>query len=660
MKTKENQKSKEKNNKKVKRRISVITVFLWVFLVAVFSTIVLININKTNSLEQNSDRSRYECESIIESITSDVGSITKRVGESGEYMSIKCLRAKCIYCKNIVIEYIPDVYEGVDLQVSNSEVISKINYETGNWDKDDYLKGCPCLKVVFGTIRPGKTSINVSYYVNFGRRKESGNCGYCNRYITIPADQGWHNYEDTIDIIVTADYSLKYDANCTNVENMPSDETVENFSEEKCTFNVNTQKPIRNGYEFLGWAEDPSTNIVVYNGGEDITLEWISEDIVNKTLYAVWKPIAPTREELPSIIGENFVKVHCVSNPYHHDKDKYYSIVDKTVMNGEYEATIGKVYYFKEKNTYLCNIDLNGNIYSEEYSSEIGDYHDLDISENLYKELTLYYNEEENKWKVLDETQLPITFNVRCNYVDVVGFYKVIHEYYLKDENNNMILDGSLSSGTVRILYAYGERIEVGLSNEFNKVDIEVEKISNYEMNNINYKYEYFEYSGNVVLKENTIKEITLKYVRDISNETKIKVEKIWEDNDNKYLKRPENVVLQIKDGEEVVSEVSVSEENNWSYEFVVPKYDKYGNEIKYTVDEKETDKNYEKRIDGYKVINRYIGEEEKAENNNEIVKEEENVDTSDINVIMYVGIFIVSILVILAIILVIRRKNNK
>ena len=67
-----------------------------------------------------------------------------------------------------------------------------------------------------------------------------------------------------------------------------------------------------------------------------------------------------------------------------------------------------------------------------------------------------------------------------------------------------------------------------------------------------------------------------------------IPVEKVWQDSDNKANKRPTSVTIQVKNGNEVAAEEVLSEANNWSYEFKVPKYDDLGKEITYTVAEKD------------------------------------------------------------------------
>ncbi len=122
-------------------------------------------------------------------------------------------------------------------------------------------------------------------------------------------------------------------------------------------------------------------------------------------------------------------------------------------------------------------------------------------------------------------------------------------------------------------------------------------------------------------------------------------VDKKWEDEDNKYGKRPESVILQIKNGETIVEEAEVGEENSWIHKFELSKYDENGNEINYTVDEKETNEYYEKRIEGNTIIN--------------TCTYESPVDTSDILVWVYVVILVVAMIgVLLVVIFFVKRKK--
>ena len=131
-----------------------------------------------------------------------------------------------------------------------------------------------------------------------------------------------------------------------------------------------------------------------------------------------------------------------------------------------------------------------------------------------------------------------------------------------------------------------------------------------------------------------------------VSNEqVLVKVVKKWEDNNDEYGKRPNSVVLQVLVDDEIVAEQKVTEDESWSYEFKLPKYDELGNEIEYIVDEKETDRNYEKHVEGNTVINTCIYEPP--------------VDTSDIPVWVYVIVAFVAISGI-GIFVILKNKQKK
>ena len=163
-----------------------------------------------------------------------------------------------------------------------------------------------------------------------------------------------------------------------------------------------------------------------------------------------------------------------------------------------------------------------------------------------------------------------------------------------------------------------------------------------------NWSYEFdlakYDESGNEIVYTIDEKEIESKFYEKVGVEgnvvtnkfvvpdekIEIWVDKKWEDENNKYGKRPESVILQIKNGETVIEEVEVNEEDNWRHKFELAKYDELGNEINYTVDEKEIAEYYEKRIEGNTVIN--------------TCTYTPPTDTSDISVWIYVVVAVVAI----------------
>ena len=70
-----------------------------------------------------------------------------------------------------------------------------------------------------------------------------------------------------------------------------------------------------------------------------------------------------------------------------------------------------------------------------------------------------------------------------------------------------------------------------------------------------------------------------------------ITANKVWVDQDDVYKKRPDTIILQVKEGETVVKEKAVTKEDDWTYTFTgLDKYDEEGKEIEYRIDEKETE----------------------------------------------------------------------
>ena len=121
--------------------------------------------------------------------------------------------------------------------------------------------------------------------------------------------------------------------------------------------------------------------------------------------------------------------------------------------------------------------------------------------------------------------------------------------------------------------------------------------------------------SSSITENENAIeREIVNKIVQNI----KITVVKEWNDNNNANGKRPESIKLQIKNGNTVVKEQVVTENDNWKYTFTeLPACDQQGNVINYTVDEAEVNtddlKFYTKSINGNKVTNTFVSSDEKT-----------------------------------------------
>ena len=91
-----------------------------------------------------------------------------------------------------------------------------------------------------------------------------------------------------------------------------------------------------------------------------------------------------------------------------------------------------------------------------------------------------------------------------------------------------------------------------------------------------------------------------------------IKVTKIWDDQDDKYGVRPESVSVDLIANDEIIDTVELSEANNLTYTFVVPKCDADGKPIEYDADEQFVTAGYVKAktgnaSEGFTFINSFV-----------------------------------------------------
>lgn len=100
-----------------------------------------------------------------------------------------------------------------------------------------------------------------------------------------------------------------------------------------------------------------------------------------------------------------------------------------------------------------------------------------------------------------------------------------------------------------------------------------------------------------------------------LNSQLTITGKKIWHDNNNRYDERSNFVMVHLyrqtaaNEEREWVNAQEVNQDNNWTYEFKdVEKYDSNGRQYLYSIDEEEVPTNYQKQIEGFDIINTYIG----------------------------------------------------
>ena len=206
----------------------------------------------------------------------------------------------------------------------------------------------------------------------------------------------------------TVTYTLTYYPNTTDlVTNMPSPNPVtQKSSTSPVTFTVSSAIPTRDGYTFLGWADDADATVVQYHGGDKITL---TKDNPTKTIYAVWKENPPLDipNPNPGNIAESLkVKVVCTTTNSGHDP-AFYSLIDGTFtytaidQSGDYPT---------------CSITISPDKYISRYSTDKNCQH---TTPDDPKTVPLLWNKEAQKWAVNDD-QIGlngVVFNAVCEAV---------------------------------------------------------------------------------------------------------------------------------------------------------------------------------------------------------------------------------------------------
>ena len=285
---------------------------------------------------------------------------------------------------------VPGAYTLGEVTANDGSVMSAINYPwtcTMTIDANKYLEAYNSKlagKVGQHYLKENEPEFQtVTWYYRAGEYKW--------KYI---ADDAPIYIDITHDKPVTEEtYVLHYDAN--GGEGAPASQTTKSNTG-KATFTVSSAIPTRDGYTFLGWADEADATAAQYHGGDKITL---TKDNPTKTIYAVWEaknpqpPLipAPSYDDLKSAIGQ--IQVKDVSTPSCGTEN--YDLIDNTESEpfnwtktaradqpGKYDVTIKTAPYVAK------------------YNSEKTKTHELNNANQTTLKLVISY--ENNKW-VLDD-----------------------------------------------------------------------------------------------------------------------------------------------------------------------------------------------------------------------------------------------------------------
>ena len=151
------------------------------------------------------------------------------------------------------------------------------------------------------------------------------------------------------------------------------------------------------------------------------------------------------------------------------------------------------------------------------------------------------------------------------------------------------------------------------------------------------------------------------------------KVEVIWDDEDNKNGKRPDEIILDLYNHDTKEQEIKVNDDTwestitNLYKNYQAPVTSEYSLSIDNTNDYEFTVTGNNE--DGFKVTAKYIGEEVSA-NEEENIKDDNNIEenvkdeevnpkTND-NIVMYVAILVLMVIIVITSVYFLKKKNSK
>ena len=349
--------------------------------------------------------------------------------------------------------------------------------------------------------------------------------------------------------------------------------------------------------------DDDFENVIIGNKSLDLALRKSISAVNGQTVVNDYNL---TENRLPKITGETALSALATGNAeYYHNKEAI-----EVNQNDEITYTI-RVYnegneddycgYAKEITDYLpegltfIKIDDSSTAKWQTSSKEGDSTVKLKYTgnETIYNN-SLFEIYKRNYMGNTDMTNLYQTVSIICKVNGTSGYLTnraEISEEVATDENGTIIegikdrdsTPGSLSGIDLNLKYYYNYyNLKYGINDTY--VDFYVGEENGKIEDDIDFE--------TVVVKSQTI---------DISGT------KTWNDDGNKDKTRPEKITIYLVANERIIDAKEISEADGWKYSFTgLDKYDRNGNEIKYTVDESEVEK-YTKQINGYDIVNTYI-----------------------------------------------------
>ena len=268
-----------------------------------------------------------------------------------------------------------------------------------NADPSIIIKDGKTYKYVFAGLGGDLAQIKDVYYDS-----SEQNWYYIYRWVTSfdAIDVSWTNTVGPIRIPATEEgrinfvykettnsHILNYDAN--GGKNAP-EKQEEKTSAPSATFTIPQTTPTRDGYDFLGWADDANATKAQYMPGNTITVSG------EETIYAVWKKdIGPIPSPDPVALVGN-ITVKCVNAVENHEEKQ------TPLIEGSY--TVSPIVDNR------ATVKIKSGEYVKFYNGQVtGVTHT--ITGDTEKTINIEYNDEQKTWVVVGENATPVVFTVQ-------------------------------------------------------------------------------------------------------------------------------------------------------------------------------------------------------------------------------------------------------
>ena len=222
--------------------------------------------------------------------------------------------------------------------------------------------------------------------------------------------------------------TLTYDANGSNVKNMPKPVTQTLELPNKVTvFTLSNKIPERIGYKFLGWATSAdATTVPTYTAeklqaGEKLTLHTGNPTV---TLYAIWEkdaPDAPTADELKKL--EMAVQVKCVVDASQQHTAAYGLLGECDVDYFVFEPR-------QEGDDWLCDISYYPERYVAEFNTTFQNLKHVQNDEKIVPVTLIWAG---GSWQIKTQGRVHVTEEYTVTYTDGVDGEEVFADQVYSD-----------------------------------------------------------------------------------------------------------------------------------------------------------------------------------------------------------------------------------